>query len=108
MTSARCRRRSARAAEREELLAALEGLASWYRDLVVVAVGAERAVVHADRLPTLAEDGTTERLAGAESACEIVRETWRAFEEFNLSPPLALEALFIRLRRELGTAPVLA
>jgi hypothetical protein len=31
-----------------------------------------------------------------------VRETWRAFEEFNLSPPLALEALFVRLRRELG------
>jgi len=31
-----------------------------------------------------------------------VRETWRAFEEFNLSPPLALEALFVQLRRELG------
>ena len=55
----------------------------------------------------LAEDGTTERLAGAERACEIVRETWRAFEEFNLSPPLALEALFVRLRRELGSAPAL-
>jgi hypothetical protein len=76
--------------------------------LVVVAVGAERAVVHADRLDVLAEDATTERLAGAERACEIVRETWRAFEEFNLSPPLALEALFIRLRRELGAAPALA
>ena len=48
------------------------------------------------------EDGTTERLAGAERACELVRETWRAFEEFNLSPPLALEALFVQLRRELG------
>jgi len=100
-------RRAARGAERDELLAALEELASWYRDLVVVAVGAERAVVHADRLPVLAEDGTTERLAGAERACEIVRETWRAFEEFNLSPPLALEALFVRLRRELGAAPAL-
>jgi hypothetical protein len=73
-----------------------------------VAVGAERAVVHADRLAVLAEDSTTERLAGAERACELVRETWRAFEEFNLSPPLALEALFVKLRRELGTAPVLA
>src|SRR5205823_13652 len=82
-------RRAARGAERDELLAALEELASWYRDLVVVAVGAERAVVHADRLAVLAEDGTTERLAGAERACELVRETWRAFEEFNLSPPLA-------------------
>jgi DNA polymerase III subunit delta' len=101
-------RRAARGAERDELLAALEELASWYRDLVVVAVGAERAVVHADRLELLSEDATTERLAGAERACEIVRETWRAFEEFNLSPPLALEALFIRLRRELGAAPALA
>jgi DNA polymerase III subunit delta' len=101
-------RRAARGAERDELLAGLEELASWYRDLVVVAVGAERAVVHADRLAVLAEDGTTERLAGAERACELVRETWRAFEEFNLSPPLALEALFIRLQRELGAAPVLS
>jgi len=101
-------RRAARGAERDELLAGLEELASWYRDLVVTAVGAERAVVHADRLAVLAEDGTGERLAGAERACEIVRETWRAFEEFNLSPPLALEALFVRLRRELGSAPVLA
>ena len=100
-------RRAARGAERDELLAALEELGSWYRDLVVVAVGAERAVVHADRIAVLAEDGTTERLAAAERACEIVRETWRAFEEFNLSPPLALEALFVRLRRELGTAPAL-
>src|SRR6266581_3332329 len=88
-------RRAARGAEREELLASLEELASWYRDLVVVAVGAERAVVHADRRQVLDQDGTTERLAGAERACELVRETWRAFEEFNLSPPLALEALFV-------------
>jgi DNA polymerase-3 subunit delta' len=101
-------RRAARGAEREELLASLEELASWYRDLVVAAVGAERAVVHADRLPVLAEDATTGRLAGAERACELVRETWRAFEEFNLSPPLALEALFVQLRRELGGTPALA
>jgi DNA polymerase III subunit delta' len=95
-------RRAQRGAEREELLAALEELASWYRDLVAVAVGAERAVVHYDRLEELAADGTTERLAGAERACELVRETWRAFEEFNLSSGLALEALFVRLRRELA------
>jgi DNA polymerase-3 subunit delta' len=95
-------RRAQRGAERDELLASLEELASWYRDLVAVAVGAERAVVHFDRLAQLAEDGTTERLGGAERACEVVRETWRAFEEFNLSPGLAFEALFIRLRRELA------
>jgi DNA polymerase III subunit delta' len=101
-------RRAARGAERDELLASLEELASWYRDLVVVAVGAESAVVHADRLDLLTEDGKTERLAGAERAAELTRETWRAFEEFNLSPPLALEALFVKLRRELGAIPVLA
>jgi DNA polymerase-3 subunit delta' len=95
-------RRAQRGAERDELLAALEELASWYRDLVAVAVGAERAVVHYDRLAQVAEDGTTERLAGAERACELVRDTWREFEEFNLSPSLAFEALFIRLRRELA------
>ena len=43
-------RRAQRGAEREELLAQLEELAAWYRDLVVVAVGAERAAVHVDRL----------------------------------------------------------
>ena len=96
-------RRAQRGAEREELLASLEELASWYRDLVAVAVGAERAVVHYDRLAQLAEDGATERLAGAERACELVRDTWRAFEEFNLSPGLALEALFVQLRRELAS-----
>jgi DNA polymerase-3 subunit delta' len=102
-------RRAARGAEREEILAALEELAAWYRDLVVVAVGAERAVIHFDRLAELSEDASIDRLAGAESACEEVRAAWRAFEEFNVSPPLALEALFVRLRRELaGSAAVLA
>ena len=101
-------RRAQRGAERDELLAGLEELASWYRDLVAVAVRAERAVVHYDRLAQLAEDATTDRLVGAERACELVRETWREFEEFNLSPGLALEALFIRLRREVaGSVTVL-
>jgi DNA polymerase-3 subunit delta' len=97
-------RRIQRGAERDELLASLEELAAWYRDLVVSAVGAEGALVHADRAPDLAEDGTTERLAGAERACELVRETWRALEEFNLTAGLALEALFVQLRRELAGA----
>ncbi len=95
-------KRAQRGAERDELLASLEELASWFRDLVVVAVGAESAAVHADRRAELAEDATTERLAGAERAAELVGESWRALEEFNLNPGLALEALFVRLRRELA------
>ena len=95
-------RRAQRGAERDELLAVLEELEWWYRDLVVLAAGAERAVVHVDRLDELREDATRERLLGAERACELVRSAWREAEELQLSAPLALEALLVRLRRELA------
>ena len=95
-------RRAQRGAEREELLAALEELAAWYRDLVVVASGAESAVVHADRLDELREDAGRVPAAGAARAAELARETWRAAEEFNVNASLALEALFVRLRDELA------
>jgi len=94
-------KRAARGAEREELLAQLEELGAWYRDLMAVAVGAESAAIHLDKLPELKEDATRERLVGAEHAAEAVRETWRALEELNLAPQLAFEALFIRIGREL-------
>ena len=94
-------RRAQRGAERDELLAALEGLEAWYRDLVVLGAGAESAVVHADRLDELREDSAGAG-NGALAAAEAVRETWRALEEFNLNPSLALEALFVRMRRELS------
>jgi DNA polymerase III subunit delta' len=94
-------KRAERGAERDEILLALDELGAWFRDLVVVSVGAERAVIHYDRLADLAGDAATAAL-GAEAAAEAVREAWRAFEEFNVSPPLALEALFVRLRRALA------
>jgi DNA polymerase III subunit delta' len=100
-------RRAARGAEREELLTCLEELAAWYRDLVVVAAGAESAAVHVDRLEQLREDGVRERMAGAEAAAEAVRETWRLYEELQLQAGLMLEALFVRLRREL-TLPIVS
>jgi DNA polymerase-3 subunit delta' len=101
-------RRAQRGAEREELLAQLEELESWYRDLVVVAAGAEAAAVHVDRLAELRSDATLERMHGAEEACELVRAAWRQAEELQVSTPLALEALLIRLRGELGTSAVAA
>jgi DNA polymerase III subunit delta' len=94
-------KRAGRGAEREELLAQLEELGAWYRDLVAVAVGAEQAAIHLDRLAALREDATRERLVGAERAAEAVRETWRRLEEFNLAPQLAFEALFIEVQKEL-------
>src|SRR5664279_1964117 len=84
------------------VLAQLEELGAWYRDLVAVAVGAERAAIHLDKLSALREDATRERLLGAERAAEAVRETWRGLEELNLAPQLALEALFVQLARELA------
>ena len=95
-------KRAARGAEREELLAQLEELGAWYRDLVAVAVGADRAAINLDKLAALREDATRERLLGAEQAAEAVRETWRGLEELNLAPQLALEALFVQLARELA------
>jgi DNA polymerase III subunit delta' len=98
-------RRVQRGAEREELLAALEELASWYRDLVVVAAGAEEAAVHADRLEALREDATRDRAADAEAAAELARDAWRVFEEFNVNPSLALESLFVQLQRAFARTP---
>jgi DNA polymerase-3 subunit delta' len=95
-------RRAARGAEREELLAQLEELAAWYRDLVAVAVGAERAAIHLDKLELLRADASRERIVGAERAAEAVRQLWRELEELNLAPQIALEALFIRITRELA------
>ena len=101
-------RRAQRGAEREELLAELEELESWYRDLVVVAAGAETAAVHVDRLADLRTDATIERMHAAERACEVVRAAWREAEELQVSTGLALEALLIRLRGELGTTAAVA
>lgn len=100
------RRRAELGAQREGVLEELEELAAWYRDLICVAAGADGVVAHYDHLDELAADASAERIAGAERAVELVRATWRAYEEFNLQPKLALEALLVQLRRELAaTAP---
>ena len=90
-------RRAERGAERDEVLLALETLAGWYRDLVVIGAGAEGAVLNFDRLEELAADAQPDRPLRAERAAETVREVWRSFE-FNVQTGLALEALFVRLR----------
>ncbi len=92
-------KRAARGAEREEVLAQLEELAAWYRDLVVVSAGAASAAVHADRLDDLRADDALGVGRGPERAAELVRDAWRAAEELNVNTGLWLEALFVRLRR---------
>ena len=61
-------------------------------------------MAHYDHLAQLREDASVERVAGAERAVELVRKTWRAYEEFNLQPKLALEALLVQLRQALASA----
>jgi DNA polymerase-3 subunit delta' len=92
-------RRAEFGAERAEVLAALDDLAAWYRDLVVAANGAEETVVNVDRLGQLRDDAAGAAGQGAEDAAAVVRQAWREIEELNLNLPLFLEALFIRLRR---------
>ena len=64
-------------------------------------------MVHADRIEMLREDGTRERAPDAEAAAELAREAWRTLEEFNLNPGLALEALFVQLKRVFSSALVI-
>ncbi len=94
-------KRAQRGAEREELLASLEEVEAWFRDLVVVAAGVESAVAHADRLDDLRGDAPLVG-EGAGDAAEAVRAGWRVAEEFNVNPGLWLEAVFVDARRALG------
>ena len=96
-------RRAEFGAEKAELLASLDDLGAWYRDVVVVAAGAEAAVVHADRLADLRDDAGEETAEGAEQAAAAVRQAWREIEEFNLNASLLLEALFVRVRRSFSS-----
>ena len=56
------------------------------------------------RPPRRADRGRRGRAAARRRGAPPRRcaRAWRAFEEFNVSPPLALEALFVRLRRALA------
>jgi beta-N-acetylhexosaminidase len=72
--------------------------ADWRRADMDVYRARLRALARRDRVRL---GPAPERILGAERAAELVREAWRRFEEFNLSPPLALEALFVQLAREL-------
>jgi DNA polymerase-3 subunit delta' len=96
-------KRVARGAEREAIVQALDLLAGWYRDLLAVGLGAPGAALSSDRLAELGEDAAAVGSDRAGRAAEAVTETRRTFA-LNVNAGLALEALFIRLRRELAPA----
>ena len=100
-------KRVARGVEREEVGEALDLLAAWYRDMLAAAVGAAAAALNADRIPELEADGARVGAAASARAAEAVAGARRTFQ-LNVNAALALEALFIGLRRELGLATTAA
>ena len=95
-------KRAKHGAEREDVLGSLEELATWFRDLVAVGVGADAAAINADRLDQLRADASPARTAAAEEAADAVLGTWRELERLNIAPQLAREALVVRVRRLVG------
>ena len=90
-------KRRGRAAEVEEARAAVETLVTWYRDLLAATLGADDALVHSDHREQVAKDAANGREALAARCLEAARDTRRALE-LTITPTLALEALFHRLR----------
>ncbi len=94
-------RRAGRRRRTETLDLGLALCASWFRDLAAVASGAEEVVFNRDRLPQLAAAAEGLDPAAARRAAELVQDTRRRLE-LNVSEELALEALHLRLEREVG------
>ena len=89
-------KRRGRAAEVDEARAAAELVALWFRDLLAAALGAHEALLCTDHAAELAEDGPgREQLASR--ALDAARDTRQGLE-LTITPALALEALFHRLR----------
>ena len=94
-------RRAGRRRRTDVLELGLGLCASWFRDLAVVASGAEDVAFNRDRTEALRAQAERIDPARARSAVELVADTLRRFE-LNVSEELALEALAARLRRTLG------
>jgi DNA polymerase-3 subunit delta' len=89
-------KRVARRAELEELLEALDTVAWWYRDVLAAHLGAESVVVHSDLAGEAVHDGESETPARLVRALSVLADRRRSFD-LNVTPPLAIEALFHEL-----------
>ncbi|MEV4422799.1 AAA family ATPase [Patulibacter sp. NPDC049589] len=95
----------AKRAVRRERTAALDvslrlcGL--WFRDAASVAVGAEAAVHHVDRLPALREDAARSDVHPLLRCVDVVDETRRTLRR-NATEDLQLDAMSVRLAGVLG------
>jgi DNA polymerase III subunit delta' len=88
--------RRRRQTQAEAAGATVDGLASWFRDVLCTASGAETVVVHSARLAELREDAAGDP-AIVERALEAALDTRRALQ-LTITPELAVEALLHRVR----------
>jgi DNA polymerase-3 subunit delta' len=93
-------KRAGRRRRTETLDLGLALSASWLRDLAALASGADEVVFNVDRLEALRAQAENLDPAAARRAAELVQDTRRRLD-LNVSEELALEALHIRLEREL-------
>jgi DNA polymerase III subunit delta' len=94
-------KRAGRRRRTEILDLGLELCAAYLRDLAAIAAGAEDVVFNRDRLDDLRKRATALDPTRPRRAAEAVQGTRRSLE-LNVSEELALEALLIRLERELA------
>jgi DNA polymerase-3 subunit delta' len=95
-------RRVGRRRRTEVLDFGLELCAAWLRDLGAVAAGAPEVVLGRDRIEELTREAAGLDPVLARRGVELVQDTRRRLD-LNVSEELALEALFFRLQRTLGT-----
>jgi DNA polymerase-3 subunit delta' len=89
-------RRRRRAAQVAELQSAVDAAASWYRDLLATAVGAESSLIHSRRRQALQEDVQAGAGAFAGEALDVARDVRRSLE-LTITPVLAAEGLYHRV-----------
>jgi DNA polymerase-3 subunit delta' len=89
-------KRLARAAQGEELRFALGVLESWFHDMMVMAVGAGKAVLNKDFELELEDRALASKLDSYRRAAEAIRSA-RAKLSYNVDMELALMALFSEL-----------
>jgi DNA polymerase-3 subunit delta' len=88
---------------RDVLDLALVDLAAWYRDVLVMQVGAEVEAVHEDQYTAMEKAARTSRPEQTLARIEAVLACRQSLSEYTgVAPQLAIEALAVRLQQPMG------
>ncbi|MFA6000606.1 MAG: DNA polymerase III subunit delta' [Thermoleophilia bacterium] len=92
--------RRSSAAQRRELILALDFLESWFRDMMVMASGAGQAVMNRDYELELEDQALASRAGSYRRAVGVIEAT-RSKLGYNIDLELALQAMFYQLQEVL-------